>query len=194
MTDRSKVRFYLAGPFFNAAQIEVINTLERFLDMHGYPYFSPRKMALNGNPTSAKPNREQAEQIFRKDYQEICNCTHMLAVIDWAMNPNTSIRVCRDPAWGEVPDDRTPGGHVAKLHATLSEHLAIPDSGTVWEMGCAYALRVPVYAYTERPANKMNLMLTQSARGVVYGPEALAAFLNYDLDEACLGQWKGDFR
>jgi nucleoside 2-deoxyribosyltransferase len=186
MTDMNKVRVYLAGPFFNDAQVSLIKDVETALTAAGIPHFSPRKMDLNGKPTTTTPTKETAGAIFRKDYEEICRSTHVLAVIDWAMNPGYSLRVCKDTEWGQVDG--------AVLRETLTDHLALPDSGTVWEMGCAYALRVPVYLYTVNPAAKMNLMLSQSAKGVIYGPEKLRSFLNEGMCEESLEEWKGAHR
>lgn len=188
-----KVRVYLAGPFFNDAQVRLIESVELMLEHHKVPHFSPRKMDLNGKPTTTQPTKETAGAIFRKDYEEICRSTHVIAVMDWAMNPNTSLRVCRDPAWGENPG-RSSHDKATPLHETLSGHIAFPDSGTVWEMGCAYALRVPTYIYTANPAARLNLMLSQSARGVIYGLTKLDGFLAGGLDEALLEEWKGEHR
>lgn len=184
------VRVYLAGPFFNDAQVRLIESVENSLEAHAIPHFSPRKMSLNGNPTTTKPSKETAGAIFRKDYEEICRSTHVLAVMDWAMNPDTSLRVCREPAWGATLHN----GKDMEVHETLSGHIAFPDSGTVWEMGCAYALRVPVYLYTVNPTARLNLMLSQSARGVVYGIDKLDAFLTAGLNEDLLEEWKGEHR
>ena len=187
-------RVYLAGPFFNDAQVKLIEAAELLLDHHSIPYFSPRKMDLNGKPTTTQPSKETAGAIFRKDYEEICKSTHVLAIMDWSMNPGTCLRVCREPAWGEVPSDRQPGGKMMALHEVLSGHIAFPDSGTVWEMGCAYALRVPVYLLTANPTARLNLMLSQSARGVLYGLVKLDAFLAAGLNEDLLEEWKGEHR
>jgi nucleoside 2-deoxyribosyltransferase len=170
-----KHRLYLAGPFFNSAQIDLIRDVEDALTLHGVNHFSPRKIGLNSNPATSKPTPEQAEQIFKKDYQEICASTHVLAVVDWALPPGQSVRLCRD----DIPGNT---------------HLQVPDSGTVWEMGCAYALRVPVILYTANPSKQMNLMLTQSATGVIYGHTMLMQWLACDMDATILEGWKGDHR
>lgn len=180
-------RVYLAGPFFNDAQVRLVESIEQALDDSGLPYFSPRKMSLNGNSTTTKPNKEQAGAIFRKDYEEICRSTHLLAVMDWTMNPRTSLRVVSEHEVWENQEN-------PNWYRALSGHLAFPDSGTVWEMGCAYALRVPVYLFTANPSARLNLMLSQSARGVIYGLEKLAPFLASGMDESLLEEWKGEHR
>lgn len=168
-------RIYLAGPFFNAAQIELIKNVETILEMANIPHFSPRKLGLNSNPSSTKPTPEQAANIFKADYQEICRSTHVLAVVDWALPVGQSIHCCFD-------DGRR------------GPSLNIPDSGTVWEMGCAYALRVPVILFTANPSKQMNLMLTQSAKGCIYGLDHLSSWAGGGLDPTYLEGWKGDHR
>jgi nucleoside deoxyribosyltransferase len=173
-------RIYLAGPFFNAAQVELIKTIEDTLESYNIPHFSPRKLGLNSNPSTTKPTPEQAANIFKADYQEICRSTHVLAVVDWALPPGQSVHLIRE------------GTTTSMDH--VSPALNIPDSGTVWEMGCAYALRVPVILFTANPSKQMNLMLTQSAKGCLYGIDHLQSYLGNGLDQAWLEGWKGDHR
>jgi nucleoside 2-deoxyribosyltransferase len=182
-------RVYLAGPFFNEKQIELIEKVETLLHAWNIQHFSPRKMTLNGNPTTSKPTPESAKQIFKNDYHEICNSTHVIAVIDWALMPSTSLRIIKDSSM--VTDEHVHGESRATI---LSGPIQIPDSGTVWEMGCAYALRVPVYLFTANPTSRLNLMLSQSARGVIYGFSHLENFLMNDMNEVLLEQWKGEHR
>jgi len=42
----------------------------------------------------------------------------------------------------------------------------LPDSGTVWEMGYAFAKKIPVIGYTWEHKEKINLMLAQSIMGI----------------------------
>ena len=52
------------------------------------------------------------------------------------------------------------------------------DAGTMWEMGFAFALKKPVYAYTLVPGRGLNLMLAQSCAGFINGISQLAKFLS----------------
>lgn len=52
------------------------------------------------------------------------------------------------------------------------------DAGTMWEMGYAYALKKPVYAYTLVPGRGLNLMLAQSCSGFINGTQQLTRFLS----------------
>lgn len=53
------------------------------------------------------------------------------------------------------------------------------DPGTMFEIGFAYALGLPVYAYDEEltPAGRVNLMIGQAVRAVFVGQDDLARWL-----------------
>lgn len=53
------------------------------------------------------------------------------------------------------------------------------DSGTMFEIGFAYAHGIRVYGYLEGlgAGGRVNLMIAQSVTGLVSGPDALARFL-----------------
>jgi nucleoside 2-deoxyribosyltransferase len=54
-----------------------------------------------------------------------------------------------------------------EMHAMICEN----DTGTIWEMGLAWALGIPVYLLVENieevKKNKVNIMLSESITGVV---------------------------
>lgn len=51
------------------------------------------------------------------------------------------------------------------------------DTGTIWEMGLAYAYKVPVIAYTTFPEGRgLNLMLARGCVGFVKGLDRLERF------------------
>lgn len=53
------------------------------------------------------------------------------------------------------------------------------DPGTMFEIGYAYALGLPVYGYFENltPMDRVNLMVAQAVKMVFAGPEDVAKFL-----------------
>lgn len=51
-----------------------------------------------------------------------------------------------------------------------------PDTGTNWEMGFAFALRIPVVGFTHK-ADKINVMLAQSCAGFLTSEDSLEKFL-----------------
>jgi nucleoside 2-deoxyribosyltransferase len=57
------------------------------------------------------------------------------------------------------------------------------DPGTVWEMGLAYGVNIPVYAYTTVKGRGLNLMLAQGCEGFLIGLESVKKFLSEVHDE-----------
>lgn len=70
-----------------------------------------------------------------------------------------------------------------------SDLLKVPDSGTIWEMGYAYALGKRIFGYTVEPVDNLNLMITQTIEGLV---EPLNFFgSNATIDWGQLQQYEG---
>lgn len=51
------------------------------------------------------------------------------------------------------------------------------DTGTLWEMGAAYAYGRPVIIYSPNPERKLNVMLAQGAQGFLAGWDKVEQFL-----------------
>jgi nucleoside deoxyribosyltransferase len=65
------------------------------------------------------------------------------------------------------------------------------DPGTIWELGCAFAFRVPAFAYTTVSGRGLNLMLSESGLKLVAW-DKLANFLCGNKRTAV--SWKGDIQ
>lgn len=50
------------------------------------------------------------------------------------------------------------------------------DTGTLWEMGAAFAYGTPVVIYSPNPDRKLNVMLAQGSQGFLAGWEAIEEF------------------
>lgn len=174
-------RVYIAGPFFNDRQVQLVMQIEQILEHNKISYYSPRKIPLNTIADQPKLNDAEAKKIFRKDVVEIDLCQCVIAIVDYLLgSPNASLGIVT--LEGEAPE-------------VVASGIRIPDSGTVWEMGYAFAQDVPVYLYTDDPKRKMNLMLTQSCEGVIKGMAMLGDFLRGGkLNLNVLGEWEGDHR
>jgi nucleoside 2-deoxyribosyltransferase len=63
--------------------------------------------------------------------------------------------------------------------AMVIANLVDEDPGTMFEIGYAHALGVPVYGYFEglTPMNRVNLMIAQAVELVFSGPDDLASYL-----------------
>lgn len=162
--------FYLAGPFFNPAQVELIRKIEVAFCDAGVAFFSPR---LTGENAKKVLTDEDAAAIYGNNLIGMESCSHMLAVLDWVMPESKKIFVC---------DLKDLGGEIqgcTNYAVPVGNALNIPDAGTVFEMGYYAANNRPIYIYTERPPEAaMNVMLTQCSRGVIRGQEMLKMFLN----------------
>lgn len=51
------------------------------------------------------------------------------------------------------------------------------DTGTLWEMGAAYAYGTPLVIYSPNPQRRLNVMLSQSCEGFLAGWEKVEQFL-----------------
>lgn len=140
-------RIYLAGPFFNSAQLAFIEQAEEALRASGVSFFSPRLQ--HADERVEITSDEQAAQVFDMNKREIYDCTHLLAVLDY-----------------QLPDDLTLAVFDRPAKRVLRE-VAVPDTGTVWEMGYAHALARPIYALVDQTPHTLNLMLTRCCEGMV---------------------------
>lgn len=159
---KQQPKIYIAGPFFNPPQLDLIKWIEDHLAQAEINFYSPRLHPGNdGGPI----DNATANKIFRSNVVAIQECTHVLAVLDWLMPTGHELMVVK-PAPQKFTDERW-------LYEGASRPLSLPDTGTVFEMGYATGINKPVLGYTDRKEGegKLNIMLTQACRGMVYGPE-----------------------
>jgi nucleoside 2-deoxyribosyltransferase len=182
----SPYKFYLAAPFFNPAQARMVERIESLFAQKGVDLFSPRQTDHN---RKKELNDQDAIEIFSNNVAGVKTCSHMLAVLDWANLPEIEIWTLKHTLISTC---------VAPPHVQtekLGQPLNLPDTGTVWEMGAAFVLEKPIIGFTLRkPGDKVNIMLTQCLRGVIYGFDDLINFLGIagkiDMSYAQLGVWK----
>lgn len=189
---------YLAGPFFNPAQVALMLRIELAFCDAGVPFFSPRLESAE-NKKEGPLTDEDADAIYARNVEAIFDCDWMLAIVDWLMPDDREVRICdtADPAFalGEGAVLRPQDPH----RRVYGKPLNVPDSGTVWELGFVSALNKvsdnyhlvkgrpemtdkPVVLYTERPLEQpLNLMLTRQkagVKGVLRDVSSLRQFLN----------------
>lgn len=51
-----------------------------------------------------------------------------------------------------------------------------PDSGTIWEIGYAYANRIPIIIFKEKEEDAVNLMIANSARAFLLTKQEFKAY------------------
>jgi nucleoside 2-deoxyribosyltransferase len=173
------MQFYIAGPFFNEAQVELMTKVEKAFDDCNVERYCPRAFSP-GSPLFP----QDAAQVFTSNLQGMDNATHLLAVVDWALPPTQLI--CRLSRRNVVE----PWGKALQKF----EPLHLPDSGTVFEMGYFRAQEKPVILFTQHPAGhiRINVMLAQAATGVAYGIAQLRSYLQRAADPGRLSPWRGD--
>ena len=87
---------YIASPFFNEKQLELVKLIETTLNKNRIPYYSPRSEGTLGD-MSEEERQAWKKSIYLKNVCNICDCSLMVAVIDdrdigtiWEMGYATS--------------------------------------------------------------------------------------------------------
>jgi nucleoside deoxyribosyltransferase len=164
---------YLAGPFFNVAQIELCRQVKDVLDRNTeFSVFWP----YEANPKVTISDPAEAVRVFQQNADMVARSHAMIAIVDW-----------------ELPKDeyivRMKNGH-------FQERINVPDAGTVWEIGAAWAAGALVALFSASQDRKVNLMLSQSAVGTAYGLKQLWKFIRPrvvgELNWRELSDWKGE--
>ncbi len=142
---------YLAGPFFNEPQIKTLERIETLCEQFGVKCNSPRKFLV------LKPHAswEERKLVFRDNLLKMQMSEIILACLD---NPHV-----------ETYEDGAPKLDIAPTPRP-------PDTGTLWEMGYAYAIGRPVLPFTVG-SKKMNVMLAQGCAGFLQSIGDVSAFL-----------------
>ena len=79
--EMNKLKVYIAAPFFNPEQLEVVQRIEALLKDHDIAYFSPRFDGTLRN-MDAKERAKKMGAMFRSNVDHMDWCTHCIAVID----------------------------------------------------------------------------------------------------------------
>lgn len=159
---------YLAAPFFNPPQLQLVKQIEAAHEAAGRYLFSPRLQ--HGPEPVPITTHEQARKVFDENARAIEACTYLLAVTDWLMPEDKGLYVCSPEEFDN--------GCTKALTPDHAKPLNLPDTGTVWEMGYANRNNITTFIFTTRlRGGKMNIMLTQSAQGVIYGLDHLKLVL-----------------
>lgn len=72
---------YIAAPFFNEAQLAVVERIEKILEANDIKYFSPRKDGVLIEMEKAERDKKM-EAIFQSNIQHLEDCNCMIAIID----------------------------------------------------------------------------------------------------------------
>jgi nucleoside 2-deoxyribosyltransferase len=170
--ESDKVCAYVAGPFFNKDQSAHYDAVVSAVEDHCRAYSVTR----DGVVCPPTADQTQQDKAFSINAQKIEDCHFMVAILDYfgvdlrvtVEDGNTSkVKMGEDL----VEVSRAGKGTLASKAATTGRHgltailkpIALPDAGTVWEMGACYMCHKPVIGVLLGKQN-VNLML---ARGTI---------------------------
>jgi nucleoside 2-deoxyribosyltransferase len=166
---------YIAAPFFNDPQTEIVSRIEDLCGRHGLRYYSPRLHSGSGGLTPAeKKDPASWKPVLESNIQALHECTLLIAVIEYALNDISD----KLGIWNPGDEQEAP---------SLIEIPEIPDTGVVFECGYVYALNHTAYGtahptaiigfHTTKQPEKLNLMLSHTLDGYVQGYDNLGRFL-----------------
>lgn len=163
-SSKSPIALYLAGPFFNPEQIELIGLLEEQIDSRAFQLYTPRIQSPSAQFTeSDRKDWNKWQGVLDWNIRAISKADMVIAVLDYLLPPGQTMQIIQNL--------------VPKQHI-----LSIPDAGTIWELGYAYASgKICIGFYSNAP-KQMNLMLSHSLQGAIVGLEAMNRFLDQPAD------------
>lgn len=131
---KEKFKVYIAGPFFNPEQTNIIRGLEKLIDQENLDSFSPSRDSIVVNTQTSKT---ELAEVFNSNCEAIDRSDFVIAVLDYA---GTEL-------FFEKNSKRFP--------------VNIPDSGTIWELGYAFAKNKPIIGFYSKNPERINLMLSE---------------------------------
>lgn len=81
MSNNSKIKVYIAAPFFNPQQLNVVQRVEAKLKDNGIEFFSPRNDGTLKDMTKEERAKNMGK-MFRSNVDHMDWCTHCVAIID----------------------------------------------------------------------------------------------------------------
>jgi nucleoside 2-deoxyribosyltransferase len=75
------VRVYIAAPFFNEEQLEIVKSIEAALQESGIEYFSPRSEGVLID-LAPEDRAQHLKRIYESNVEHMLECNVMLAVVD----------------------------------------------------------------------------------------------------------------
>lgn len=129
-----KFKTYIAGPFFNPEQKEIIKVVEDLTSRENLHSFSPSRDSI---VISATTSKSELRKVFDSNWIAIDDSDLVIAVLDYA------------------------GAELFFEKNGSKNIVSIPDSGTIWELGYAFARNKPIIGYFTKPPQKVNLMLSE---------------------------------
>lgn len=164
---KNRKPIYLAGPFFNPAQLGLMTSIEAILDCAEVPYFSPR---LHTKAPVGEERKELGawDAVLEANIGAIEEASILLAILDYALPNNQTVTV-------NVHTSDYEENHGEPV--VIRKPVVIPDTGTVWELGFAFATGIPAVGFFQQKPERMNLMLTNTLDALLIGLPAVYNFV-----------------
>ena len=74
------MKVYIAAPFFNPIQLDLVKNIESILKENGIKFFSPRYMGTLKDMTPEEQANSH-ETIYNANINNMNECTHMVAIV-----------------------------------------------------------------------------------------------------------------
>jgi nucleoside 2-deoxyribosyltransferase len=154
---------YIAAPFFTPGELTTVITLEKTLSTL-FNVFSPRSLG----PESVEDLQSKAirASINQENLVQLQSSTVILAWLDRILPDNTQIF---------METYAKPGGWVTTSRKKLNSKI---DEGTLWEMGYAQGVGIPVVGFTLNELSDINIMLSENIQAVIHGWEELTEWVS----------------
>jgi nucleoside 2-deoxyribosyltransferase len=175
------LKVYLAGPFFNSESVRILQEMLKVLEKESCKVFAPMR---DGILCPKNADAAMRRKVFELDIKKIEEADLVVALLDYPLpiNQNLLLRV------------RSPNGI-----KDVSVHF--PDSGTVFEMGYAFALSaqrrsqgqpgLPVIGFTSCKQG-LNLMVTECCAAIATSFQELQDLVRSYRDGKGLGVRAGE--
>lgn len=152
-------RIYIASPFFNEVQLEIVKKIEEACLRHGHVIYSPR---IHSGSHKLTPEEKKSFSAWKPVYESnvaaLYWCTLAISVVTYELEEGKKLCVVQ--------------------RREILREVHVPDAGTCWEIGFLTALGKPVYGFVpEKKLREVNLMLTHSLSDILEGWEELEEFL-----------------
>ncbi len=147
------MKIFLAGPFFNPAACEMLQGLLDHLEGLGHTVFCAMR---DGKLVPKDATEEVRQKFFKLDVDQMFESELVVAMLDYPMPENQALHLVT------MPYSTGPSSGLV-----VGPKVELPDAGTVFEMGLAYANgNTPIIGFTSS-IKSLNLMLAQSCIATV---------------------------
>lgn len=147
---KKNFKVYLAGPFFNTEQLNIIRNLEMLISQEGLDSFSPSRDSIIVNKQTSKV---ELNEVFISNCKSIDDSDFVIAVLDYA------------------------GTELFFEKNKKKYSINIPDTGTIWELGYAFSKSKPIIGFYSQKPEKVNLMLSESIDAFCVGGKDLGKII-----------------